>query len=286
MRASIRRLAAAAALMCALLAWPATTAATITGGCTGTGTATSSSVDLTTATEWHVKKADVGGGQGQGPAAKAGSVGAYALGIQIPIASGTDPDGKTSGSVEGVSVSLFAVLGKIFVVAGSADNGCAGQIKIVIDDVDPVFTVLGGGGAALGVIGALLVLRTMRGGRGIGKRLLDTVYGIVGGIGGALAAEQFGVTEPTSILGLGIVAGAAAFAFLTCGILGGGKKKPPVVSGSATGPSNPPMGASATPQAGPGPMTMPAPGSPESGGTHTLPPGPDGQPPVGGGGPM
>jgi hypothetical protein len=280
MRGSIRRLAAAAALVGALLTWPATAAATITGGCTGTGTATSSSVDLTTATEWHVKKADVGGGQGQGPAAKSGSVGAYALGIRIPIASGTDPVGKTTGSVDGVSVSWFAILGHIFTVAGSADNGCAGQITIIIDDQDPLFTVLGGGGALLGVLGGLLVLRTMRGGRGIGKRLLDTVYGVVGGTGAALAAEQFEVIDATSFLGLAIVTGAAAFAFLTCGILGGGKKKPPVVSGSAPAPVNPsaPVGA----RAEPGP-TMPAPGSPESGGSHTLPPGPDGQAPVGGG---
>ena len=277
MTGSIRRLAAAAALI-ALLAFPATAAATITGGCTGVGTATSGGVDLTTATEWHVKKADVGGGSGQGPAAKAASVGAYAFGINIPIASGTDPDGKTSGSVEGVSVSLFAILGHIFTVAGSADNGCSGQITIIIDDQDPLYTLLGGGGLALAVLGGLLVLRTMRGSKGILKRLLDTIYGLLGGAGGALAATQFELIDGTSPIGLVIVIGAGAFAFLTCGLLGGGKKKPPSVGASASaGPSpSAPLGA----QAEPGP-TMPAPGSPESGGSHTLPPGG-----VGGGGPM
>ncbi|HEY8238840.1 MAG TPA: hypothetical protein VIF63_05345 [Candidatus Limnocylindrales bacterium] len=225
----MRRLGVSATFLLLVLAFPAAAGATITGGCTGIGTSTSSSVDLTTETEWHVKKADSGGGAGQGPAAHAASVGAYALGIVVPIANGTSEPGETSGSVEGVSVQLFAVLGARFVVSGKADNGCAGQIKIIIDDQDPLYTVLGGGGLLLAVIGGLLVLRTMRGGKGLFKRLLDAIYGLVGGLGAALALEQFGYIDPTSVLGLLLVIVAGIFAFLTCGILGGGKK-PPVVT--------------------------------------------------------
>ena len=225
MSSLIRRFAATAALMGLLLAYPGAVGATITGGCTGTGTATSGGVDLTTATQWHVKKADVGGGSGQGPAAHNASVGASALGLRIPIASGTSIPGESQGSVSGVSVSMFALLGKRFVVSGSADNGCAGEIEIIIDDVDPLFTALGGGGALLAAIFGLLVLRTMRGGKGIFKRLLDVIYGLIGGVGAALALEQFGYIDPTSLLGLMLVIGAGLFAFVTCGILGGGKKK-------------------------------------------------------------
>lgn len=218
-----RRLGAGAALVAMLLAFPATTSATITGGCTGEGHATSSgTVDLTTETEWHVKKDDVGGGSGQGPSAKSASVGAYALGMAIPIASGTSEDGETSGSVDGVSVSTFALLGARFMVHGSADNGCSGVIEIIIDDVNPLFTALGGGGLLLAVLGLLVVLSFLRGGGGAGKRLIGGIFGLLGGIGAALAAEQFGLIDPTEPLGLFIAIGAAVLGFLTTGLVGGG----------------------------------------------------------------
>ena len=252
----IRRLAAAAGLVVLLLAYPAAAAATMTGGCTGTMHSTSNpSVDLVTQTQVHVKKDDVGGGTGNGPVAHAASVYAAALGLTIPIASGTSVPGETSGSVDGVSVSLFAALGARFVVSGSADNGCAGEIEIIIDDVNPLYTILGGGGTALGVLGGLLVLRTMRGGKGFFKRILDALYGAIGGAGAALALEQMGIIDPRAFLGLLIVLGAAVFGFATCGMLGGGKKKP-------------------------APMAPPPPPPPAP---DMMPPGPDGSEPVGGG---
>ena len=286
MSSVIRRFVATAVLLTLLLAFPASVGATITGGCTGTGTATSGGVDLTTATEWHVQSTDVGGGSGQGPSAKSASVGAYALGILIPIASGTSEDGETSGSVQGVSVSLFAALGKRFVVSGSADNGCSGQIEIIIDDVNPLLTVLGGGGVAAAVIGLLAVLLMTRGGSGILKRLFDALFGAIGGIGAALALEQFDVIDPTEIIGLLIVLIAAAIGFLTTGIFGRGSDDaaPPQrpawegatpVGGSATGnvgQGSGPMGASGQPPA--------PPADPASPPTETYPGGG-----VGGGGP-
>jgi len=281
-RSAIRRLVALAAPLVLALVFPLAASATITGGCTGTGTATSSSVDLVTATEWHVKKADVGGGSGTGPPAKAGSVGAKAFGLTIPIASGTDPEGKTEGSVDGVSVSMFALLGHRFIVAGSADNGCAGQIEIIIDDQDPALTLLGGGGAAIGVIFGLLVLRTMRGGKGFFKRLLDLVYGVIGGAGAALSLEQFGVLDPDSFLGLGLIIAAGLFGWLTCGILGGGKKKePPAPTPAPAPPPPPPPVPTTTPD--PGPLPDPGGDDPHS---HMADDYPGSERPVGGGGPM
>jgi hypothetical protein len=211
-----------------LLAFPGTAAATIRGGCTGTGTATSSTVDLTTATEWHVKKDDVGGGTGQSPSkVKSASVGASALGISIPIASGTSKDGETQGSVSGVSVSLFAALGARFVVSGSADNGCSGEITIIIDDVNPLLTLLGGGGLLIALLALLVVLAMTRGSSGLMRRLVDAFFGLIGGVGLSLALEQFGVLDPTELIGLLIAIGTAIIAFLTCGIFGGGKEAAP-----------------------------------------------------------
>ena len=120
-----RRLAVGGALVALALMFPISAAATIVGGCTGEGHATSGSVDLTTATEWHVKRDDVGGGSGTSPALiKSASVSAYGAGLPIPIAGGTDEDGKTTGSVDNVSVSTLAILGSRFVIAGLRHRRC------------------------------------------------------------------------------------------------------------------------------------------------------------------
>jgi hypothetical protein len=242
----LRRLGAAVALMGLLLAFPGSVGATISGGCTGEGHSTSSSADLTTDTEWHLQSDDVAGGSAEGPSAKAASVGAFALGISIPIASGTDEEGETAGSIDGVSVATFAVLGKRFVVSGSADNGCTGQIEIIIDDVNPLLTVLGGGGIAAAVIALLVVLMLTRGSSGIFKRLFGALFGAIGGIGAALALEQFEVIDPTESIGLFIVIIAAAIGFLTTGIFGRGGAAPPLGSGSTSQQ----VQGSATPQSG------------------------------------
>ena len=86
--ARARRFAATVAVGTLLFAFPAATAATITGGCLGEGHATSGGVDLATATEWHIRSTDVVDGSGTAPAPiRSASVGAYAAGISIPIVS-------------------------------------------------------------------------------------------------------------------------------------------------------------------------------------------------------
>src|SRR6266550_7042082 len=117
----VRRVTASAAVAAVLIAFPTAAAATITGGCTGEGHATSGTADLTTATEWHIKRDDVGGGSATAPGPiKAASVIAYGAGLAIPVAGGTSDDGKTSGSIDGVSASTLAVLGARFIIAGDA----------------------------------------------------------------------------------------------------------------------------------------------------------------------
>lgn len=219
----IRRLAAVVALVGMLFAFPGGAAATITGGCTGEGHATSGGVNLTTATEWHIKRTDVGGGSGTAPAPiKAASVGAYAAGVSIPIASGTSEDGETSGSVENVSASTLAILGSRFIIAGSGtgDATCNGQITIIIDEVNPLLTVLGGGGLLLALLGLLAIIMGARSQAGWGSRILAFVLGGLGGLGLGLALEQFGVLDPTQPIGLGIAVIAAVLGLLLAGRLG------------------------------------------------------------------
>jgi hypothetical protein len=222
-RPSIRRLMAFLFGVSLLAAFPAVAAATIVGGCTGEGHATSGGVNLTTATEWHIKRDDVGGGSGTAPALiRAASVGAYAAGVSIPIAGGTSEDGETSGSVENVSASTLAILGARFIIAGSAsgDVNCNGQITIIIDEVNPLLTLLGGGGLLLALVGLLAIIMGARAQAGWGSRILAFILGGLGGLGLGLALEQFGVLDPTQPIGLGIAVIAAVLGLLLAGRLG------------------------------------------------------------------
>lgn len=269
MSSLIRRFGATAALMGLLLAWPGAVGATITGGCTGEGHSTSSGANLTTGTEWHLKKDDVAGGSGTSPAKmKSASVGAYALGLRLPIASGTSEDGETQGGVDGISIATYAILGHRFVVAGSAsgDGQCSGEIEIILDDVDPLFTILGGGGILLALVGLIVLLLLSRSGGGCAQRVLGGLFGALGGLGGALAAEQFDLIDPTEPTGLFILIGAAILGFIVPGIFGGGgdARAPTAGVGGSTpiAAAETPIGARITPDPGqlpdPGPSERPS----------------------------
>jgi len=224
-RSMIRRVAGGFALLAMLFAFPGGAAATINGGCTGEGHSSSSSVDLTTATEWHVLSTDVGGGSGTAPAKVTyASVGASALGISVPIAGGNSANGETSGKVDGVSVSTFALLGQRFTIAGSAsgDANCDGMITIIIDDVNPLLTVFGGGGTLLAIVGALIVIGLTRGEAGVGRRFFSAIAAALAGLGASLALEQFGIIDPTQPIGLIVVAVLAIIGFVVVGLFGRG----------------------------------------------------------------
>lgn len=225
MRTHVLRLAAGAALAGSTIAaiLPGFVLATVTGGCQVTGTSTSGgSVDLTSAAEWHLKKSDVAGGSGTAPSEQtAASVSAYGLGLGLPIANGSG-DGGTEGAVQGVSVEPYASLGARFLVAGQSageGGGCQGQVLIIIDDVNPAMTALGGGGILAAVLGALVLLGTARLGGGIPSRAAGLLFGFIGGVGLALALEQFGVLDPRSFIGLVIAIAGAVLGVLVPGTL-------------------------------------------------------------------
>jgi hypothetical protein len=198
--------------------------ATVTGGCTVTGTATSGSIDLTTAAEWHLMRSDVAGGNGTAPTEQtAASVSVYALGLALPIASG-EGDGDTQGSVSGISVEPFALIAKRWTVAGSSDS-CSGNVLVIIDDVEPYTTATGGGGIIVALVAGGLMLLTSRG-SGIGSRILGGLLGGVAGLGAALALEQFGVIDPTTFVGLGIVGVGLVVGFLVGGHGSGSTAEP------------------------------------------------------------
>jgi len=235
-----RRVIGSGLLLAALLALPFSASATVTGGCQVTGTSTSGgSVDLTTATEWHMRSDDVAGGSGTAPSPqKSSEVAAYALGIGIPIASGSG-DGSAAGSVDGVEISTYAILGARFTVAGSSSGdsgGCAGQVTVILDDVNPLFTVLGGGGLLLALLGVLVLLWAARSPASCAGRFLAGLFGGLGGLGVALAMEQFGYLDPTKPFGLATAIGAALIGFMLNGRFASAPVPPPTASAPAPAP--------------------------------------------------
>jgi hypothetical protein len=234
--AVVRRVVAVGLLGATFLGFPAIAAAVITPPCSGSGHAASGDVDLGTATEWHLKSTDTVVGEGSSTVPmKSATVSAYAFGgLSIPIAGGSGGEGLTEGSVNGVLVSQYAILGARFYVAGSAsgDGGatCAGSIVIIIDNVSPAATVLGGGALAAAAIGLLgILLGTRLSGR-TSTRVFVGIVGLLGGIGAAVAAAQFGILDPTQPIGLVLPVIGAVAGFGLCGTL---RSKPPMVSAPA-----------------------------------------------------
>jgi hypothetical protein len=227
-----RRLAALGLLGALFLAFPAVTSATITPPCSGTGHGTSGDVDLTTATEWHLHASDIVGGDGASTVPmKSATVSAYAFGgLSIPIAGGPGGDPKSEGSVNGLLVSQYAILGSRFYVAGVAtgDSGtCSGSILIIIDDVTPVVTVFGGGALAAAAIGLLGILLGTRLSGKTSTRIYVGIIGLLGGIGAAIAAGQFGLLDPSQPVGLALPVIGAVAGFALCGAL---RPKPPAMA--------------------------------------------------------
>jgi hypothetical protein len=217
----VRRLLVLGLALAAALALPGASWATVRGGCLVTGSATSSGlIDITTETEWHMKSTDIAGGSGTAPSPQTSStVVAYVLGIAIPITSGSG-DGSAEGSVDGVDVSTFAILGARFMVAGSSSGdagGCDGEVTVILDDVNPLLTVLGGGGILLALLGLVAIILAARSSGGGLLRLLAAVFGGLDGAGLGLALEQFGFLDPRLLIGLVIAIGGALAGFVLAG---------------------------------------------------------------------
>ena len=258
-----RRAAAglAATMFLAVMAFPAVVGATISGGCTATGTATSSgSIDLTTETVWNVQSTDTLSATGSSPnVMRSATVSAYALGLAIPIRSESG-NGDTQGSIDGISMAMFSSLGKVFVIAGNAsgDGACDGQILVVIDDVDALFTILGGGGLVVAILGVAAVLMASRS-NGCAAKVLAMIFGALGAIGLSLSLEQFQIISPTSPVGVAIVVVGALVGFMLAGRFGPGGETPPGprVAAAATPPAPAPAPAAAPPPPLPPPPLAP-----------------------------
>lgn len=192
--------------------------ADVTGGCTAQATATKSgSIDITTKSEWHVRSDDSASGSGTATTNQTFvRVFVYAFGAPLPILSATG-SGKT-GSAGPYAVSSYSWATRIVPVSGSSDS-CSGSLTVYVDDVSPLTTVVGGGGAALGVLGALVAIRGAFGSGRAGSRIIGAIAGLLAGIGAGLVAMESGLVDPRDPLGIAMPAAGLIIGALLAGVL-------------------------------------------------------------------
>ncbi len=223
------RAASTAALALAFVIAPATPAAGIvTGGCTGTASASKSgSVDLTTASEWHLRSDDVVSGSGTAPTDQTFvQIYAYALGVPIPVLSNTGK-GK-SGTAGPYAVSSYSWMAKTIAVSGASDS-CSGSITIIIDDSSPATTAAGGGGLIVAILGLLGMHGAAFGPGGRAGRVAGGLAGVLAGLGVGLFANQLGFIDARSLVGLALPAAGAVLGTGAAGALRRGRQR--VVTG-------------------------------------------------------
>src|SRR5712691_3080033 len=201
-----------------LLVLPASAAAKVSGGCTATATASKSgAIDLTTATVWHVKDADVLNGLGNAPTAqKSAQLKVLMFGIGLPLLDrrGSGP----SGSAGPYRIADYDRYTRVLSVAGTSST-CDGSILIIVDDVAPLGTwagILGLIALVLGLIGLVASSLQLPSGS---ARVVGMVVGLVAGLGLGLLLQQGAILDPANIFGLLLPAGGALLGLIVPGML-------------------------------------------------------------------
>ena len=177
-----------------LAAVPVPAAATVRGGCAVTGTSTSGGpINLTSNAEWHVRSTDRISGVGSAPSPQTyATVRATGLGFPIPLGGGP-ADPATSAESDTFEISTLAVLGKVFLISGYSTGpgpGCDGEVLVIIDDVNPLLTALGGGGLIAVLIGLAGLVWGLRNPGGIARRAVGLIGLALIGAGGSLVLQQ------------------------------------------------------------------------------------------------
>src|SRR5438477_12020275 len=197
---------------------PAAVHANVSGGCTATGTASKSgTVDLTTATAWHVTAADVLTGVATAPGSQSTAhlkVDLFGIGLPLLDSTGT----SSTGHAGPYRIADYSPYTRVLAVAGTSTS-CDGSVLIIVDDLSPLTTwagVLGAIAALLGLIGLLAGLTQVPSGN---ARVVGIVVGVVGGFGIGLLLQQMAILDPANVLGLSLPGGGAVLGAILPGLL-------------------------------------------------------------------
>ncbi|HYT11478.1 MAG TPA: hypothetical protein VEL12_01725 [Candidatus Nitrosopolaris sp.] len=200
-----------------LLVLPASADANVSGGCTATATASrSGAIDLTRATVWHVKDADVLNGLGNAPTAqKSAQLKVLMFGIGLPL---LDRQGNSlSGAAGPYLIGDYDRYTRVLSVAGTSTT-CDGSILIIVDDVAPLRTwagILGLIALLLGLIGLVASSRQFPSGS---ARVVGMVVGLLAGLGLGLLLQQGAILDPANVLGLLLPVGGALLGLIVSGM--------------------------------------------------------------------
>jgi hypothetical protein len=192
--------------------------ARVSGGCTATATAShSGSVDLTTATVWHVTDADVISGQAKSPnPQRSAQLKVVIFGVGLPL---LDRQGNsTTGSAGPYRIADYDHYSRVLSVAGTSTS-CDGAILIIVDDVAPFATwagILGLIATVLGLIGLFASLFLQPAGS---SRVVGVVVGILAGFGVGLLLQEAAVLDPANALGLAFPVAGAVIGLVVPGAL-------------------------------------------------------------------
>jgi hypothetical protein len=192
--------------------------ARVSGGCTASATASrSGSVDLTTATVWHVTDADVISGQAKSPnPQRSAQLKVVIFGVGLPLLD--RPGNSTTGSAGPYRIADYDHYSRVLSVAGTSTS-CDGAILIIVDDVAPLATwagILGLIATVLGLVGLLASLFLQPAGS---SRVVGVVVGILAGFGVGLLLQEAAVLDPANALGLAFPVAGAVIGLVVPGAL-------------------------------------------------------------------
>jgi hypothetical protein len=216
--ALITRLSGALLLvMVGFIVVPTAGQASVSGGCTATGTASrSGSVDLGSATVWHVKAADVLTGLAYAPTPqKEAHLKVVLFGVGLPLLDRAGND--TVGRAGPYRIADYDRYTRVLAVTGTSTR-CDGYILIVVDDVSPLTTWAGVLGIIAFLLGLIGLLASLTQAPSTNARIVGPVVGVVGGFGLGLVLQETLILDPGSPFGLLIPAGGGVLGMILPGV--------------------------------------------------------------------
>ena len=212
----VRALWVALIVLMSLLFAPAAGQARVSGGCTASATASrSGSVDLTTATVWHVTDSDVINGQARSPSPqRSAQLKVVIFGVGLPL---LDRQGNnTTGAAGPYRIADYDHYSRVLSVAGTSTS-CDGAVLIIVDDVAPLFTwagIIGLIATVIGLIGLIASLFLQPSGS---SRVVGMIVGLLAGLGVGLLLQESATLDPANAFGLAFPAAGAVIGLVVPG---------------------------------------------------------------------
>jgi hypothetical protein len=188
------------------------------GDCRIFAATTSGSVDLSNASELHLRQADdVWIGAATSTPQTRLQISTVIFGVSAPVWSSAVDSQTTfdSGAMHVGDYSVFARSGTVVVLTDS----CDAKLAVAVDDQNALLTVAGGTGVVLGALALLCLLLLAIRRATLPRRVVAALVGLVFGLGTALLAQQTGLLDAFGAIGFAVVIVPAVIAVAIPGSL-------------------------------------------------------------------